>query len=100
MGKVSTVTVLLIAVWAFAPLGVAHAAHNQSKTPTGVSQSKATPGASGYVGSEVCQSCHTDIYNNWEKTPHWKTTLDAKGGPSHQGCEACHGPGEAHVAGG
>jgi DmsE family decaheme c-type cytochrome len=55
---------------------------------------------SGYLGAEVCRTCHEEIYNSWEKTPHWKTTLDTKGGPSHQGCEGCHGPGAAHVAGG
>jgi DmsE family decaheme c-type cytochrome len=56
--------------------------------------------ASEYVGSETCKTCHADIYASWEKTPHWKTTLDTKGGPSHQGCEGCHGPGKAHVDGG
>src|ERR1700734_2671470 len=56
--------------------------------------------ASKYVGAETCKTCHEEIYNSWEKTPHWKTTLDTKGGPSHQGCEGCHGPGAAHVAGG
>src|SRR5580692_2651280 len=55
---------------------------------------------SDYLGAEVCKTCHEEIYNSWEKTPHWKTTLDTKGGPSHQGCEGCHGPGAAHVAGG
>ena len=45
-----------------------------------------------YVGAEVCKTCHEDIYNGWEKTPHWKTTLDTTCGPSHQGCESCHGP--------
>jgi DmsE family decaheme c-type cytochrome len=53
-----------------------------------------------YVGSETCKTCHEAIYDGWEKTPHWKTTLDAHGGPSKQGCEGCHGPGAAHVAGG
>src|SRR6202142_4750895 len=55
---------------------------------------------SKYVGAETCKTCHEEIYNNWEKSPHWKTTLDTKGGPSHQGCEGCHGPGADHVNGG
>jgi DmsE family decaheme c-type cytochrome len=67
-----------------------------NRTGTSAAQSK----DSDYVGAEVCKTCHEEIYNGWEKTPHWKTTLDTKGGPSHQGCEGCHGPGAAHVAGG
>src|ERR1700723_369672 len=59
-----------------------------------------SPDVSKYVGAETCKACHEAIYNAWEKTPHWKTTLDTKGGPSHQGCEGCHGPGADHVAGG
>jgi DmsE family decaheme c-type cytochrome len=56
--------------------------------------------ASKYVGAETCKTCHEEIYDSWEKTPHWKTTLNNAGGPSHQGCEGCHGPGAEHVASG
>jgi DmsE family decaheme c-type cytochrome len=70
------------------------AASPQAKTPV-------APADSGdYVGAETCKTCHEDLYNSWEKTAHWKTMLDTKGGPSRQGCEGCHGPGAAHVAGG
>jgi len=55
--------------------------------------------ASQYVGAETCKGCHEDIYKNFETTPHWKTTLSKKG-LEWQGCEACHGPGADHVAGG
>lgn len=63
----------------------------QDKTPP--SKPDAT---SQYVGADSCKICHEDIYDGFEKTAHWKTMLDTKGGPSHQGCEGCHGPGAAH----
>jgi DmsE family decaheme c-type cytochrome len=58
----------------------------------------ASAAASDYAGAEACKTCHEDIYNGWEKSPHWKTTLNTKEGPSHQGCEACHGAAASHVA--
>ena len=70
----------------------------QSATPPVASPS--SKDASKYVGAETCKTCHAEIYDGWEKTPHWVTTLNKEGGPSRQGCEGCHGPGAEHVAGG
>jgi len=60
---------------------------------------------SNYVGSEACKTCHEDMptqgfYKTFEDSRHFVTTLDTKKGPEFHGCEACHGPGAEHVAGG
>ena len=54
-----------------------------------------------YVGSETCSTCHDAQFQTWKNTTmgrafleHSKTPLEARG------CEACHGPGRAHVEGG
>jgi len=52
--------------------------------------------AAQYVGSDTCKACHEDVYRKeFAATPHFKTTLQ-----DGHGCESCHGPGSAHVAGG
>ncbi len=58
-----------------------------------------------YVGSEACKSCHEDLpvkgfFKSFEDSPHFATILNTKKGPEWHGCEACHGPGKAHVDGG
>src|SRR5579864_8506382 len=70
------------------------AAPSADKAPSGAADT------SDYVGTETCKACHQNMYDSYEKTPHWKTLNDTHGGPSKQGCEGCHGPGAAHVAGG
>jgi len=65
----------------------------------------AAGGDSDYVGEEVCKTCHEDMpskgfYKTFSESPHFVTTLDTKKGPAYHGCEACHGPGKAHVEGG
>lgn len=51
----------------------------------------------GYVGSDTCKTCHEDVFNGYEKSPHYKTLLDPHATASKQGCEGCHGPGEEHT---
>ena len=70
--------------------------------PDGIKQAAAqapaqAPANGGYVGAEACKICHEDLFEGFEKSPHFKTTLDKRGGVSHQGCEGCHGPGAAHA---
>jgi DmsE family decaheme c-type cytochrome len=61
--------------------------------------------SSDYVGAETCKTCHEDMpgkgfYKTFEESRHFVTTLDTKKGAEWHGCEACHGPGKAHVEGG
>ncbi len=74
--------------------GVAHAA-SQDKAANPSPQG--TVDASQYVGSDTCKTCHEDVFKQFQASPHFKTTTVEKWGPDRHGCEACHGPGKAHV---
>jgi DmsE family decaheme c-type cytochrome len=53
--------------------------------------------AEDYVGAETCKTCHEEIYNNFQKTGHFKLTRYGNWTADNKGCEACHGAGKAHV---
>lgn len=55
------------------------------------------PGA-GFVGEEVCASCHTDEEKAFATNPHGRLALEHAG--KGVTCESCHGPGQAHVEAG
>lgn len=59
--------------------------------------------ASQYAGSDTCKGCHEDQFKNIDLTRHHQINAlktAAVGGQPDRVCEACHGPGRAHVDGG
>jgi len=53
--------------------------------------------ALSYVGSETCKTCHEEIYNNLQKTPHFAIETGARRGWAQKSCESCHAPGSKHA---
>jgi len=50
----------------------------------------------GYAGSDVCVLCHTELESTLQGTPHWRAR-NPRSPAATNGCESCHGPGQAHV---
>src|SRR5262245_39067608 len=50
----------------------------------------------GYVGSDTCVTCHTDKGDSLKGTKHAQVH-NPRTPAATQGCESCHGPGQAHV---
>ena len=71
----------------------------------GKASPQAPPGATGraktfgdtYAGSDTCQTCHEDLFNNLRKSAHSVVDTDARLGWKDHACESCHGPGAEHA---
>ncbi len=51
-----------------------------------------------FVGQETCSTCHQQEATNWAHTVHAKVfNLHPRDAREEKNCEACHGPGSAHV---
>jgi DmsE family decaheme c-type cytochrome len=50
-----------------------------------------------FVGSNACRTCHSDVWFNFHRNPHFQSIASGKEPPEKTGCEGCHGPAKAHV---
>lgn len=50
-----------------------------------------------YVGSDTCIVCHEEPAKRFNNTVMGKVLADPRTSQERLGCEACHGPGKAHV---
>src|ERR1700746_3155881 len=80
--------VLLLTALAIASLTSAHPQGNTA-VASGTAQK--------YAPADACKTCHEDLLTGWEKSPHWKTSLEKAGDPAKVGCQGCHGPAATHV---
>jgi len=75
-------------------------ARNAEQSAAQTSAASQTKESGQYVGSETCKGCHEDIFKATERTPHYKMGFQPGAPGKGMSCEACHGPGAAHVEGG
>ncbi len=50
-----------------------------------------------YVGSDACKDCHEDQFKAFSHTSHAQLAKISSWKGKVTGCEACHGPGKAHL---
>jgi DmsE family decaheme c-type cytochrome len=50
-----------------------------------------------YVGSEICQACHDEVFTAFQKNPHAVVDTQPRRGWEGKACESCHGPGSKHA---
>ncbi|MFI5330557.1 MAG: DmsE family decaheme c-type cytochrome [Desulfobaccales bacterium] len=67
----------------------------------GEAPKKAEKANEEYAGAEICQTCHSPVYDLLAKTPMGKLFLKhPRTADEKLGCETCHGPGTEHVGSG
>jgi DmsE family decaheme c-type cytochrome len=83
------------------PLMSMHAVSADQGAPAPAPQAKTQPVAAkadgDYVGSETCLACHEDQHKRFNNTVMGKIFAKPRNALEARGCEACHGPGKAHV---
>jgi DmsE family decaheme c-type cytochrome len=87
---------IAIALLAIVPLVVSARVPAQEQ----VKPAAQAPASSDYVGSDTCITCHADQGKHFQSTIMGKAFAHPRTDQEKLGCEACHGPGRAHVEAG
>jgi len=82
--------VLLVSVMWLASASLSKSISSQPLT-------SASYGSDEYVGSDACKDCHEDQFKAFSHTSHAQLANISSWKGKITGCEACHGPGKAHV---
>lgn len=95
------VALLCMTAAAIVLLPLAAAQEKAAEAPKAAAQAKEEPaapaGPAEYVGSEICQACHEDIFKAFQSNPHQIVEKQPKRGWEGKACESCHGPGSKHA---
>jgi len=98
-----TLLPFLVSFGVAAGLNARPPAQDAPKPPTEQEKTKAVaPSAADgdYVGGETCITCHQDQDHRFKNTPMGRVMAHPRTPEEARGCEACHGPGKAHVEAG
>ncbi len=92
---------LLVTAFALAgsmAISLVAASGSPASDPAKASAAKPAPAAAGtgYVGEDTCATCHETQSKQLHATLHGKAQNE-RTPAAGQGCETCHGPGQAHV---
>lgn len=88
---------LLLALGAWSTVVLAAAPPKSGTETTPAAAQATTDLPAGFVGNEVCATCHEEQGKNFGENPHSKLALEH--GKNGVTCENCHGAGKAHVEG-
>lgn len=78
---------------------IAWAAEAQNKTPEQPPAKAEAAPEPKFVGSTGCKTCHPPVADPWLASPHGRALMQEGLPLERRGCEACHGPGGAHIGG-
>jgi DmsE family decaheme c-type cytochrome len=89
--------ILLTALWLMGTGTAQEASKPEAAKPEEAKPAETSNQPATYVGSQVCQACHEDIFNGFQKSPHFVVEGEKKRGWDGKACESCHGPASKHA---